>query len=498
MGLSPMSAFKTFDSQKITVPPVLTSFVIFDSAKPFCEDAAGAAQQICFFYPPNTPLNAQLKQVGLLQAMASFTLTFPVSTPCEVICTRKTKSLMLQMEDRYWIYVKMRLGTRITVEANGRKLAEYLDNELPNNVLYSILSRSYARFKMFFKSFSHVSKTYTDSPALFKDVIDSFFSTYINSVSKIGSLDILSSLNGIHRLPLKKSLYLSIITAISEMESSFDFISKTCLFYGHHLLWSGLANTADTHTFYDYITDPETGKIYDGLVNQIKRKGEAIIDSKPIVLASHTTAISNSTFNPFFRATQSMQRAFSGFLVGPEHPYTSSIPIDIKKVYLDEDLKPFGLIVYQFQDDITFAIFVDLSDPVKARALLDPAIYTQLKSRFDQISMPLLEKLVSAYQDYTKNITESPEYSFKFITFNSLTLAVKLSINTTKLLSITSNLAVAIGQLNEDLASSKMGLNEIQMKVSKDTWIVATTHYGTRIFLVITYPDAKLDLISGK
>ena len=70
------------------------------------------------------------------------------------------------------------------------------------------------------------------------------------------------------------------------MESSFDFISKTCLFYGHHLLWSGLANTADTHTFYDYITDPETGKIYDGLVNQIKRKGEASLH----LLSNQTTS----------------------------------------------------------------------------------------------------------------------------------------------------------------------------------------------------------------
>ncbi|KAJ1343347.1 hypothetical protein BSLG_002373 [Batrachochytrium salamandrivorans] len=391
------------DPPPIMVPPSLISFVVFDTNSPLSEGILDAAKQICYFYPPNQTLNTQLKQVGLLQALVSFTQTFPVSTPCEVIRTRKSKSALRQVEKGYWIFVKVRLGARVIVQRDGKKLAEYLDRDLQDDILHHLISRSYARFQMMFKSFHYLREVSSKSPSAFLDTVDSFFSTIVDGISDIGSMDLLTSLNGIHRLPLEKSLYLFIATLILELESSFKYISKSCLFYRHHLLWSGIKSTADMHTFYDYITDPETGKIHDGLVNQVKRKGE-------------------------------------------------------------------------FQDDITYAVFVDILQPANVQALMDKHTYVQLKTHLDAVFVPLLQRVSTAYQNYVKKIIETPEQTYKFISYNLVNMAIKSSMDITKAVSNLSELTTALNQLNSDLSRPCLDLREAYVKISKDAWIVGISH----------------------
>ncbi|KAH9277148.1 hypothetical protein BASA83_000007 [Batrachochytrium salamandrivorans] len=405
------------DPPPIMVPPSLISFVVFDTNSPLSEGILDAAKQICYFYPPNQTLNTQLKQVGLLQALVSFTQTFPVSTPCEVIRTRKSKSALRQVEKGYWIFVKVRLGARVIVQRDGKKLAEYLDRDLQDDILHHLISRSYARFQFFLtriiftftgfnaddvQELSLLARGELKSPSAFLDTVDSFFSTIVDGISDIGSMDLLTSLNGIHRLPLEKSLYLFIATLILELESSFKYISKSCLFYRHHLLWSGIKSTADMHTFYDYITDPETGKIHDGLVNQVKRKGEALIDSRPTNLASSSFSISKPNLSSFFGVGNSTNHSFSGFLIGPDDIYNSSNHVAIKQVFFKDISEKLALIVYQFQDDITYAVFVDILQPANVQALMDKHTYVQLKTHLDAVFVPLLQRVSTAYQNYVK------------------------------------------------------------------------------------------------
>ncbi|KAH6563774.1 hypothetical protein BASA61_002813 [Batrachochytrium salamandrivorans] len=486
------------DPPPIMVPPSLISFVVFDTNSPLSEGILDAAKQICYFYPPNQTLNTQLKQVGLLQALVSFTQTFPVSTPCEVIRTRKSKSALRQVEKGYWIFVKVRLGARVIVQRDGKKLAEYLDRDLQDDILHHLISRSYARFQMMFKSFHYLREVSSKSPSAFLDTVDSFFSTIVDGISDIGSMDLLTSLNGIHRLPLEKSLYLFIATLILELESSFKYISKSCLFYRHHLLWSGIKSTADMHTFYDYITDPETGKIHDGLVNQVKRKGEALIDSRPTNLASSSLSISKPNLSSFFGVGSSTNHSFSGFLIGPDDIYSSSNHVAIKQVFFKDISEKLALIVYQFQDDITYAVFVDILQPANVQALMDKHTYVQLKTHLDAVFVPLLQRVSTAYQNYVKKIIETPEQTYKFISYNLVNMAIKSSMDITKAVSNLSELTTALNQLNSDLSRPCLDLREAYVKISKDAWIVGISHNDARIFLFLTCPDSKIYLISDE
>ncbi|KAH6573713.1 hypothetical protein BASA60_005895 [Batrachochytrium salamandrivorans] len=458
------------DPPPIMVPPSLISFVVFDTNSPLSEGILDAAKQICYFYPPNQTLNTQLKQVGLLQALVSFTQTFPVSTPCEVIRTRKSKSALRQVEKGYWIFVKVRLGARVIVQRDGKKLAEYLDRDLQDDILHHLISRSYARFQMMFKSFHYLREVSSKSPSAFLDTVDSFFSTIVDGISDIGSMDLLTSLNGIHRLPLEKSLYLFIATLILELESSFKYISKSCLFYRHHLLWSGIKSTADMHTFYDYITDPETGKDTRRTCEPGQKKGRG-----------------NST-----------NHSFSGFLIGPDDIYSSSNHVAIKQVFFKDISEKLALIVYQFQDDITYAVFVDILQPANVQALMDKHTYVQLKTHLDAVFVPLLQRVSTAYQNYVKKIIETPEQTYKFISYNLVNMAIKSSMDITKAVSNLSELTTALNQLNSDLSRPCLDLREAYVKISKDAWIVGISHNDARIFLFLTCPDSKIYLISDE
>eukprot|EP00842_Homolaphlyctis_polyrhiza_P006844 jgi/Hompol1/749/HPOL_005402-RA len=264
----------------ITVSPSLVSFVVFTSSAPLSEDLDKASRQICFYHPPNTRLNEKVKQVGLLMALINFCATFSTSKPCEVIRTRKTRGVLRCVEEGFWIFVKIRLGARVMADKSGKKLAEYLDSELQDSLLEQLIARSYSRFKLFHNSFQSLLANAADS---FADIVEVFFSNYLSLFENLQYLDLLTSLDGLWGiilflfgclLPLSRSLYLHASALVEQLESSFSLLTKSCLFYKHYQIWSGIDDLESAYAVYDYLTDPETGKLDDGIINQVKNKGE--------------------------------------------------------------------------------------------------------------------------------------------------------------------------------------------------------------------------------
>ncbi|KAI8926592.1 hypothetical protein BC831DRAFT_399789 [Entophlyctis helioformis] len=480
--------------QAINVQPLLASFVVFTSNRSSSEDTAEAARQICFYHPPNAPLETKVKQVGLLQALTAFTLTFPVSQPCEVVRTRKTRGALRQVEDGFWVFVKIRLGARVVVDLSGKKLAEYLDHELDDGVLDHIISQAYGRFKLFHRSFRDLQDGCGGSDVAFTETIESFFSTYVASIRRIGNMDLLTTLNGIHRMPLERPLSLRIATLVREIESSFGCISCTCVFFKHYLLWGGLQSVHDTHVFCDYISDPHTGTVYDSI---------PVISSRPVNFESNEAprlerpaTAASSLFGARSRPTSK----YSGYVVGPDELDDLAQPhggVTVKQVFIGDPLVAHALVVYQFEEDLTFAFFASLEEQDNHHMIIDPRMYSRLKARLEEVSPPLLESVTDAYRRQLKQLHETPDASYRFITHNRLNLAVKASIGATKALAISPDIQTLLGQLNDDLNSSRLGLTDAYVKTAKNAWVVAINTEDARVFLVIMRPDASLADITG-
>ncbi|KAJ1533505.1 hypothetical protein HK405_000478, partial [Cladochytrium tenue] len=176
-----------------------------------------------------------------------------------------------------------------------------------------VVERAYGRFKLFNKSFQAVVAA--SSRKALREKLDAFFTDHFARLS-LDRLDILEITAGIHYLPLDRSTIGEVSLAMGDLERT--------------LLPAGGATTCFVafRPLYDFLTDPETGKVDDGIVNQLKPKGEPVIPTRPKTLQPAVGSArekaggsSGGTSSPmaFVRAFSSVKPArFSGFLAGPE------------------------------------------------------------------------------------------------------------------------------------------------------------------------------------
>jgi hypothetical protein len=74
-------------------------------------------------------------------------------------------------------------------------------------------------------------------------------------------------------MPLKTDDYSKLLDLEIEMRDKFPMLKRSLILWKHYLAFSGMVDENDTWTLYDYITHPETGKMDDGLISQVKDKG---------------------------------------------------------------------------------------------------------------------------------------------------------------------------------------------------------------------------------
>lgn len=71
------------------------------------------------------------------------------------------------------------------------------------------------------------------------------------------------------------SLPLSTENSIHTETNKLNPLIGTCILWKHKIVWNGLpGDIIDLYPLLDYLTDPETGKMDDGFIDQVKPKGE--------------------------------------------------------------------------------------------------------------------------------------------------------------------------------------------------------------------------------
>ena len=210
----------------------------------------------------------------------------------------------------------------------------------------------------------------------------------IESALLYSSLEIIA--DGIQSAPFPDSIYRQVITACTRLCTEITLPkAKMMLLWKETLCWSSLDSHQDTKLIYDYLTNPTTGLLDDGILNQTKTKGEAAISARAYPSPHPNTLPKNTTIEALFRKPVPQPR-FSGFLVGPDLTNPSSQPYKVQLVFLT-DLMPYLFIVYQWQDEYTLSFLTPVQDGAESISL---EYYTHLASSIAH-ALPPLQALVA-------------------------------------------------------------------------------------------------------
>ncbi|KAJ3276432.1 vacuolar fusion protein ccz1 [Terramyces sp. JEL0728] len=357
------------------------------------ESTEDMLRQVLYFYPPTSPDEIS-RQVGLAQAMESFTAKF---TPSQyhIFKTGKTISILYKTDEFYYL-IKVRMAATAYTKS-GKKYADYSTSD---EAMISLAVKSHARYCLFndveeFKNLCRVESTgkgkmlekvdtdsgpphnFTNQLETYRQKLESFFTCFIQSID-FRKLE-LASLEGILGYNFYKSVF-SILNKLSTITST-----TVTLLYKNALVYSGLERYEHIYDLYDYLVDSESGKYDDLIINQVKTKGEAAISSRV------------STF--LHSANFQSGPPFTGFLIGPETLDQVEQNVVPKIVYFDKT--PHIIITYQLHEILTITFTTKHVELEKFHQL---SYYAFLQSCIHELMAPLLnipEKLSSSMYYYT-------------------------------------------------------------------------------------------------
>lgn len=304
-----------------SVPGLLEHFTIFN---PTLGGSNDVKQKIIYSYPQSSE-EMQLREVGFVLALMQFCKS-TIREEIKIVRTRKTKSVLLNVEGDYWFLLKVNLGANIAV-SKGRKFAEYLGRDWEtDDALIFCLSRIYSRFAMFYKSFVAMQTQELDpffTPILFN--LDFSRQSFFNSSPQM-------------RLsPLSDQSYRKIRGLSDKITAEYPDLLQ-CIFWKDTLTHTTMGKYTDIFSIYDWITDRHVGKISDGIVNQVKFKGEPIV-SRPL----------------FGSNLKYSKKSFTGYLVDMDSSISGHKLVFVSGVAGNRDiLTPCLFAVYQYRDDFTF------------------------------------------------------------------------------------------------------------------------------------------------
>ncbi|KAI8847624.1 hypothetical protein BC829DRAFT_395888 [Chytridium lagenaria] len=473
-------------------------------------ELAHFAHQIAFFHPLYTDLDERMRQVGLAQALVNFSASFGPSRPCEGVMTEKHRMALLEVEPGYWMTLKVKFGYTVRTTKDGQKQVEY-SRTIGESVLRCILQRCYDMFRLFSKSLTEIEATH--SKDIVRQRLDDVFVRYLDRLN-FENLDILEDLGGITYLTLQQPSFLKILSFVNDIEQRFPIVSGVCILWRHYVVYSGLPSVHDLRLFFDYITNPETGKVDDFIVNQVKQKGEAVISTRRMNLLPPTVpekdpslstnvgaqaSSSAGSMAPFFyKKAPAPPSLFSGFIIGPEEPDSPGLlstqeereAWGAKTLYVGRDRREYKVVSYQFEEETTITLFCDATNPqTDLSPLYKPDFYISLRSMLNS-RLPVLTQLIGEAWLKSKKALETQENPYRYLFFSGISLAVRTSIGAVKGTVLSGEVVQAVTQIHSEM--DRMDLNEVVLKTSGDLWIVGQRLSKKFLYVVLPKGDALL------
>ncbi|KAM7295996.1 vacuolar fusion protein CCZ1 homolog [Ixodes scapularis] len=420
-------------------------------------------KKIIYYYPENAEQDVKLRNVGLCEALVSFTQTFSPSTPCEVLHTQRTRQFFLQPEENFWMVMTVGLPTQQKTR-NGQLYVEHLSEDIQDNVYQAVLEAVYKAFRMFVGSLSDLLSDKSN-----KEVIRDYFDKHVPRL-RLQHADILDIFRGIQFLPLDKHSFLKVQCFINHLESRFRQLKYSVFLCNDLLVWSGL-DQGDMQVLYQY------------LVHSVLQ-----------------TAVESELLPGFsLSPRQSASTSQSRFLYGPvDDEATLS---RIQRVYIAADCtadcdrtadrEQCYLLVFRAYS-ATLCLLV--------RATGDDMTQPFLK----ELDAYLASELTALANDIGKHCTKlsglsSMDQQSKYIYFNRMNLAQKSTVHSERRAGIVvpSELVRFLADINEDLAQVEEA-GELVAKTTSEWWVVGKFSDQREFYVILNQKSANIIQISGE
>lgn len=437
-------------SQQRTIT-TLSNFFIYNPE--FGPHEGEEHKKIIYYFPPNAPIDDQIKNVGLCEAVVKFTETFSPDRPCEAVHTQKQRQLYIQAEKDYWVVMTVSIPYSEKIK-DGQMYHEYHEEDVQDSVFEAVLHHAYKIFKLFMGTFTSIVEK--NGIEQLKHRLGHFYSRYLLTL-RLNMSDILEIHNGIQFLPLDKNTYLRIQCFINLIEATFSQIKYSAFLYNDQLVWSGLEQE-DMRILYKYLT---TSLFPSSLDTELKEP--------PTKLG----------------ATQATSAHYGKFVTGPSNLSDKTSAGKVPKIYVntDKETQELHLIVYRALS-ATVCLMVDSS--------FQPTL--DWYKNIDSFIGPQLSSLASDISEqYNTRKSSGSSQEFKFIYFNQMNLAQKTTVHNRKTASATISPEIVrlIADINADFTKSGED-GETLMKTMSDCWVVGKKSDQREFYVVINQKNANL------
>jgi len=443
--------------------PTIYSFFVFNPELGKTEETEH--EKILFYYPPDIPINEKQSNVGLSEALIGFASSFSEEIPCEAVHLQKSRKSFFNCEPHIWIVmdVKNPYITRVSKES-GTEI-EYLEDELQNSVLQSIIQQAYSMFKLFNGTFTNIMDKFSVKTLRYK--LDLFMPQYISTIS-FDKSDLFTTLNGIHFLPVDKNIYLRIQCFINLTENTFSQIKYSSFLYKDHLVWSGLEQD-DMRVLYKYLVS---------YLNSDEDLLNFLGSPDFIEHVQNTTGKTDSTNTSFTTVKTS-----NGFITGPQDLKNPDTPINAPKIFIGPNDEEYHLIVYELFN-ITVLFLIEPS------ALMKLNFYVEL----DKFIAPQFKNLAAIIgEQYSKK--QSYDDHYRYIYFNHMNLALKTSLKQ-KGATLSKETMQILLEMHQDFEKSPENVAEVFVKTQNDLWLLGRKSDKREFFVIFDRKDANLIEIS--
>ncbi|XP_037093839.1 vacuolar fusion protein CCZ1 homolog [Pollicipes pollicipes] len=211
----------------------LSSFFIFNST--FGPREGEEEKKVIYYHPRNTDINAQVKDVGLVEALVQFARTFNTEAPVHCLQTLKHKHFYLEPEKDFFMVLVVRLPV-VKVTRDSAPCREYVPSAVQQPVYLALLRHMYQLYRL-------LSGLMTGCPRQqLAEQAAAIFDSYLPQL-QLQQRDIMDIYTGVRFLPLDKLSFLRLQSFVNQLEVEHPFIRHTVLYFKEHLVWSGLGRT---------------------------------------------------------------------------------------------------------------------------------------------------------------------------------------------------------------------------------------------------------------
>lgn len=416
-------------------------------------------KKIMYFFPKDVDIDTQIKQVGLCEAIATFTRTFS-DKPCESLHTQKKRQLFYQPEKDFWLIMTVSIPY-VEKTKDGHVYTEYFEEDVQDPIMEAILRQAYRMFTLFNGSIYNVLKTMKGEVSGLQQRFDHFFSRYLLTLRPQIS-DILDVFSGISFLPLDKDTYLKVQCFINILESSFPAVKYTAFLYNDHLVWSGLEQD-DMRILYKYL---------------VTSLFPAYLEQEHETFGHQSMSRNSSSSNAGH---------FGKYVTGPPNLHDDKNLGKVPKVFVNTEVEneECYLLVYRAHS-ASVCLLINSATPISV----------ELCRKFDSFLGPELSTLASEIgEQYSRKPQQSSEPQFKYIYFNHMNLAQKTSVHADSRKSsgiyVTQDTMKLMSDISSDLQRNKQD-GETFVRTLTDCWVVGKKSDQREMVVVINQKNLNL------